>query len=272
MKKITKILVVLTLLINSNHLVAQCFTPLYNDLTNICPDPEANDLGLWAGWGDSRVVGAGSDSYCGNYITMTSDGTPGGCGWPGTNGVDSALDFGVAWEPNATYHVRVMIKTVGGTIALKTDGTDPSVEYEITTDGEWQLYDHTFTTGANPDDSRFITINSCDLPGDVTPATTVYIDNFELYNITSTLSIDNASLANRARIAQNPVKDRLNISTSLEVSSINIYDALGRVVISKKKSSRSTDLKSIDVSTLSGGYYILQAKIDNKMQVFKFLK
>lgn len=88
---------------------------------------------------------------------------------------------------------------------------------------------------------------------------------------TPSLGIDDLETSNIASIHPNPVKNSLNIDTLFEVSRLTIYDALGRLMLSEDKST-GTGLKSIDVSTLSSGSYILHATIDNKIQAIKFLK
>lgn len=90
---------------------------------------------------------------------------------------------------------------------------------------------------------------------------------------TGALSMDSKTFgSSNINVYPNPVQNILRIATDFNISCLNIYDALGRVVMSKTKKVKRTNLNSIDVSTLSSGYYILQAKIDNKIQVFKFLK
>jgi len=64
----------------------------------------------------------------------------------------------------------------------------------------------------------------------------------------------------------NPVKDVLNITTTLPVSTVGIYNNLGQLVL-------STTAPAIDMATLSSGMYIVKVQLHNGVQsVYKIIK
>ena len=67
-------------------------------------------------------------------------------------------------------------------------------------------------------------------------------------------------------IFQNPSDDILSILSEREIHQVIIYDARGQIV----KSIRGFDIKTIDISDLTQGLYIIR---DNKGEFFeKFIK
>jgi len=60
-----------------------------------------------------------------------------------------------------------------------------------------------------------------------------------------------------AKVYPNPVSNDLNIECGEKIESLDIYDALGRKVISKENTPKST---AIDVSNLDNGIYILKLR------------
>ena len=60
-----------------------------------------------------------------------------------------------------------------------------------------------------------------------------------------------------AKVYPNPVSNDLNIECGERIESLDIYDALGRKVISKENTPKST---TIDVSNLDNGIYILKLR------------
>ncbi|MFI0430584.1 T9SS type A sorting domain-containing protein [Mariniflexile sp. HMF6888] len=249
-----------------------CFTPLDANL-NLISDPTVMDRSNFGGWGDVTIA-VDAEGACGAtsaLLTITGEGTysNGGC----------AFDInGITFAPNTQYGLQAKMKTVGGHIAFKLinggadtffDDNSNSPLIEVNTSDAWVTISNTFTTGADPTNLS-ITFNSADLVTNAF-ASEVHIDNLELYDM-ATLSVDspNKNTLN-VRVYPNPAKNVLNIDTSSNVSKLNIYDVFGRTVISKDSFGKS-NLKSIDVSNLSSGTYILHATIDNQNQVIKFIK
>ncbi len=60
-----------------------------------------------------------------------------------------------------------------------------------------------------------------------------------------------------AKVYPNPVSNDLNIECGEKIESLDIYDALGRKIISKENTPKST---TIDVSNLDNGIYILKLR------------
>ncbi|MBN1132573.1 MAG: hypothetical protein JXA39_05840, partial [Bacteroidales bacterium] len=148
-----------------------CYQPFYSDRDNLVPDPECTDLSKWGGWGN-RSIYVGPEAYCGVSCAKL-DAPDAGC--------RAALDIsGFTWRPNATYHLNVMVKTIGGSIGFLASATDPNFGFAVDTEGEWQEVDVTFTTGPNAG-TNFYSFNTCDFGSNCTEA---YIDNYQLYDIT----------------------------------------------------------------------------------------
>ncbi|GAA4306866.1 T9SS type A sorting domain-containing protein [Aestuariibaculum suncheonense] len=245
-----------------------CFTPL-NATLNLISDPTMMDRSNYGGWGNVAVA-INQDGACGAtsaLMTVTSTGKYGDGG--------AAFDINnITYEPNTQYGIQFKIKTVGGYVALKLIDGDATFDdnssnlLEINTSDTWVTGSYQFTTGANVGNLA-ITFNSADLVTNTTFATEVHLDNLELYNM-STLSTNTPGKNNLSfKVSPNPVTDILNINTNLKISKVTVYDLLGRTVI---PNITLGDSKSIDVSSLNSGTYILRATIEGKTQVIKFIK
>ena len=151
-----------------------CFVPLYKDLINLIAtggvDPGMTTLVGFGGWGAKDVSTINTDPtnvYCGAGTIKIGNGTTTGSG---------SLDMNMLGilSPNTTYHVKVMIKTIGGTFHLGVDAA-PNVEKAIDTNGQWQPLEFTFTTGGTWT-SGVMYINNWACTG-----LQAYVDNYELY-------------------------------------------------------------------------------------------
>lgn len=106
----------------------------------------------------------------------------------------------------------------------------------------------------------------------------IYFDNTKpiLTNTASTsiqnLKIKDDLLSERVIIYPNPVKNILHIqeNNQIVISSVEIYDILGQLVQSKINSDGN--IKSIDVSTLKNGLYIIRLNGASGITTSKFLK
>lgn len=84
-------------------------------------------------------------------------------------------------------------------------------------------------------------------------------------NNIATLSIKENVIENIA-LYPNPTNSILNIKTSLVIKEVSIYSLLGETLF-------KTKLKTIDVSNLQDGLYILKVETENKLsQAFQFIK
>lgn len=86
---------------------------------------------------------------------------------------------------------------------------------------------------------------------------------------TGTLSVESTEIET-FKIFPNPVKDYLNIDTSLTIESIALTNLLGKQVLMLNGSSISNN--RIDLSNFSNGLYILQINAIEKSQTFKIIK
>ena len=67
----------------------------------------------------------------------------------------------------------------------------------------------------------------------------------------------------------NPVKEKLNMRSQEEISSVEIYNILGQQVKSMKPSQLNA---SIDLTSLSSGTYMVRARVNDKVGTFKVVK
>ena len=105
----------------------------------------------------------------------------------------------------------------------------------------------------------------------------IYFDyNFPIVTNTATttiaaLSLQDFEFSNYFNIYPNPVHDVLNITTkeTIEVSSINIYNTLGQLVLVIPNAQNT---KTVDVSSLSSGNYFIKINSDKGTSNTKFIK
>ncbi len=154
-----------------------CYEPLFNYRPNLVPNPTCDNRSLFGGWGDVSVV-YGFEAYCGASAIKLYDANGSGC--------TAALDIpNFAWQPNTTYKVRAMVKTENGSIGVLASGADPNFGYAFDSKGEWVELDTIFTTGANTANG-FFSFNTCDFGSN---ATTTFVDNYEIYQVSSTVTL-----------------------------------------------------------------------------------
>ncbi|AZA82608.1 T9SS C-terminal target domain-containing protein [Chryseobacterium lactis] len=103
----------------------------------------------------------------------------------------------------------------------------------------------------------------------------IYFDyNHPIITNTATTTVENTlattevqSNKDQLTIYPNPVKDVLNIQSKNEVKKVEIYDAAGRIVLSTGVSQ-----KSVDVSALPKGNYMIKIMTKNAISHLKFIK
>jgi hypothetical protein len=238
-----------------------CFEPIGNP--NLIPNPYMNSLVSFGGWGHKAVV-YGAEAYCGAAavkFNATTNTYPNG----------AALDVaGIAWEANSTYRVRAMVKSVDGTFAFLANGADPNVTISVPqSNDEWVLIDETFTTGANPTTS-FFTFNNVD---GASTGLTAYIDNYELYNITSistgtkTINSDMSS----AYVLDNKVVVKLNLELSGEVE-LSVYNVNGMLINFQKSVCVNGYSEKVLNTNLQNGVYFVKVTIAGKSSTLKIVK
>lgn len=105
----------------------------------------------------------------------------------------------------------------------------------------------------------------------------IYFDyNFPIVTNTATTTIQALSrqdfkFSNYFKLFPNPVSSTLNIETkdSIQISSINIYNTLGQLVLVVPNAQ---NLKMVDVSNLSSGNYFIKINSDKGTSNTKFIK
>ena len=130
-----------------------------------------NSLSNYGGWGAkgvSTVLSDPTNVYCGSSSISVGDGVK-----SGTGSLDILGGASTILQPNTTYRVKLMVKTIGGTFHLGIDA-GPNVEFSIDTKGEWMPLDTIFTTGATLGANMYFNNWSC-------TGLIAYVDNYELY-------------------------------------------------------------------------------------------
>ncbi|WP_167612212.1 LamG-like jellyroll fold domain-containing protein [Maribellus sediminis] len=222
------------------------------DANNLVADPEMTDMSKWQGWGSKALV-YGHEAYCGGSSMKLGN---------GGDGCDAALDMSpFDFQPNTTYRVRVMVKTVDGSIGFLAKGADPDFGFAINTNGEWMQIDTTFTTGENPTDD-FISFNKCDYESNCTYC---YIDNYEVFvdNGTSVGDIDESAI----RVYPTYSTGDFKVETDGSHGTITVYNLTGKLVLQKViESSLET------VTVRDRGMYIMKVENEDTYRTFKVFK
>lgn len=104
-------------------------------------------------------------------------------------------------------------------------------------------------------------------------ASNVYVTgNFDTvnYNFTQSLSTNDFDKENQITAYPNPVNSTLNLNSldNIDNAKFSIVNTLGK----NEVTSKSLNSKSIDVSGLSSGVYILSVEKDQKVKQIKFIK
>ena len=94
-----------------------------------------------------------------------------------------------------------------------------------------------------------------------------WYDNLYFYKAATAGVSDNELL--NVSMYPNPTADRLNISASNTIKNASIFNILGKKVMSLEINKNS---KSIDVSSLASGIYLIKYQLDNATGTAKFIK
>ncbi|WP_167618783.1 LamG-like jellyroll fold domain-containing protein [Maribellus sediminis] len=146
-----------------------CFTPLYEGIDNLVPDPYVTYLSSFSGWGNRSINSDPDYTFCGATSGKVT----------GTNGGSLDVTLTGKVRTNAVYRIRAQVFTIGGAFQIGmfgwSNGQGDFVK-TFNTSGTWQEIDFTITTGATLGTSQGIFFNNYGLSG-----TTGYIDNWEMY-------------------------------------------------------------------------------------------
>ena len=240
---------------------SDCFTPLYTDKVNLIPSPQMNTLTGFGGWGHKDVVSG--EAYCGAKcvkFTGVTNGYPDG----------AALDVNpVAWVANHKYRVRVMVKTVDGTLGMLAKGTSPDFLMSIPMSGNnWIKIDTTFTTGAGAA-ANFFTINNVD---DAATGKIAYIDNYELYDLGPITGVKTVGIeATKVYTTSNTIVANFELS-SVGIVEFNIYNVQGMLVAKDKSLFNVGANQKVMNVNLPSGVYLVNIINDGKQATFKVVK
>ena len=233
-----------------------CFTPLYNTLTNIITNPYCNDLSIFGGWGSTSIET--NYVYCGARSIKVS----GKCG--------GSLDYNLTGkvEGNKTYRVKAMISTNGtGEVKVGLSGAAATAITQVisTAAGEWLPLEFNFTTQATVASVNMY-FNSCETQ----TATESYIDNYEMYDVTSIVT-GAASLKDNsfnAFVRDNKVVVRVSLAAETQAQ-INVYNVNGMLLASEKISGANEKILN---ANLAGGVYFVQMLSEGKLITQKIIK
>jgi hypothetical protein len=100
-----------------------------------------------------------------------------------------------------------------------------------------------------------------------TAPSTVYVDNIYMYRA-ATASVDNNDLLGFS-MYPNPASNRLNISAKETIQNADIFNVLGKKVMSLDINKSS---ESIDVSNLNSGIYLIKYNVNGTTGTAKFIK
>ena len=124
----------------------------------------------------------------------------------------------------------------------------------------WHDIEWTFTTGDNVIEVRLAMWTPSTLPSYI-------LDNVEVFP-TPAASINKFKDANFS-LSPNPAKDVLNLKASKNISGIEIYNVTGQKVLDKSINAVN---KSVDISILNKGMYLINVTIDSATESYRFIK
>jgi hypothetical protein len=240
--------------LNSNK-----YTPLYSTFTNIIAETYCNSLSTYAGWGSTSLV---SDYV---YSGARSIKVSGKCG--------GSLDFNLTGkiEGNKTYRVKAMVSTNGtGEAKIGISGaTATNVTNTISTAaGEWLPVDFTFTTQATVAAPNMY-LNSCETQ----TATESYVDNWEMYDITSITTGVNqlGSTKFNTYVADSKIVADFNLDQA-SVVEFSVYNTQGMLISTQKGNFNSGANHTVINANLTSGVYIVKIAQNGKFFTQKVIK
>jgi len=238
-----------------------CFSPLYTTLTNMIPSPQLNTLTGFGGWGFKAIVAG--EAYCGKNcvkFTAQTNGYPNGAALDVTN---------IPWIANHTYRFSAMVKAVDGSFAFLANGTSPNVLVSVPMSGDnWVKVDSTFTVGTSPSTS-FFTFNNVD---GASTGKIAYIDNYELYDITSLLTSVNQVSKNTFSVyaSDKKIVAKFDLESASDVT-LSVYNVSGMLLESKRAvCAAGTNMKTLN-SVLPSGVYMVKMSVNGKLLINKII-
>ncbi len=206
-----------------------------------------------------------------------------------TTKVGDYVHYMIRFENNGTANAQnIVVKDIIDTTKLDITTLFPvksSHNFTTRIDGEkiefiFENINLPFTTGTNDGYVVFKikTKSSLALGNSFSNSANIYFDyNFPIVTNTATttisaaLSLQDFDFSNYFDVYPNPVESVLNITSkeNIEVSSINIYNTLGQLVL---VTPNAQNTKSVDVSSLTSGNYFIKINSDKGTSNIKFIK
>jgi len=183
------------------------------------------------------------------------------------------LDYGLTGiiQPNKTYRVKAMVKTIGGDFQLGVFGWSSGqadINNIIDTNGAWQELVFNLTTGASLDGSQGMFWNNYNRTG-----SQGYLDNWEMYDVTDIVSGLNNSITNQFKVytVGEGISADFNLASAGEVE-FSVYNMQGgRIVTQKGIFNAGNNNKLINVN-LPSGVYLVKMTADGKISTNKLVK
>lgn len=233
-----------------------CFTPLYNDRTNLVLDPFCNDRSKFGGWGSVEV--SNTTVLCGLRSIKVSGGS-----------LDVSVAGGAAIESNKTYRVKAYIYVPAGHTAkfgtfLIGNSGDEDV-YTSTTNDTWEEVDFNFKTATVTTGGVFFQR--------VSGSDGVYIDNYELYDVTDIVAgVKNTSSNEMKVFVQNNsiIVDANTIAAGN--AEIGIYNLQGARIHTENTYCNAGYNRFKVNRELPSGVYFVKLNIDGEVTTTKLVK
>lgn len=252
-----------------------CYTPAYADRTNMIADPTfSNSImgfanGGYSGWGPKAIDT--KNPYCGAASCYIF----GSC-WPNGGSLDRVLNTanGNALKPNSTYRLRAMINSQAstGSFQFQIEGTNgaTSTFFQLENTGGWVQFDQLFTTGASVVEAG-IYFNSCTTAPPITD--TCFIDNWELYDVTSIVSgVNNTSIDKLKVFAVNSgIEADFNLASTGAVE-FSVFNVQGSRIASFNGVYNAGNNKKVLNVNLPSGVYLVKMTADGKTVTNKLVK
>lgn len=182
-----------------------------------------------------------------------------------------------------TYTLKLWNQFVGGQgLPAATDGIYVSIRQNVGTNGtpfepnigfyidpsagnlDWTEFTLDFTA---PESDLMIYVFKQSRVPNTNPNNASRLDDFSIIE-NSTASVDDLKKFNFSAYP-NPASNNLTISASKNIENVEIFNLIGQKVMSL---SPNTNTKSVDVSNLNTGVYILKATIEGIKGSYKFVK
>lgn len=144
-----------------------------------------------------------------------------------------------------------------------------NMEYVINADGPdngWNA-DDAQSANATGDTNFVVNVGTSDVTEQLSVTAEDTNGNWVVY--TSTFSVGGVEVDLTFNLYPNPVVDLVILDARESIQAVQIYDLMGRVVLSRNINSNKSQ---IDLSNLQNGVYILEAKINDQTAVTKFIK